>query len=319
MHTFLLPVALFFFLSGPVHAASQYQQELASALESGTRHGGLSVLGAFEDQDTSGVAHLRAQRQKDARLAAHTRGAGPVARALNGQISKEFYQPLTVILDEGELPALQGHVAEVAQKAGVRKPLTALRSNGAINGHAVINPFDKSTYLEIHKGAIDKLTADELEALIAHEFGHLYHAHESKLRSAALLMAVFYAVALVQGGLYCRTLIKAYRELWDKSDSTLPWYKRLFSKKFLPLLSKVLLVLGGLGALAPLAARFYFYLRKRSEYEADLFAAKNKGKEAVISLQKKLGESAHGHSHRSFAYSSHPPAHKRIAYLEREG
>jgi STE24 endopeptidase len=171
------------------------------------------------------------------------------------------------------------------------------------HGNAYFTGFGQAKRIVFFDTLLEKLTPDEIEAVLAHELGHFKHRHVLK---RIVLMA-----ALSLGFLWL------LGQLIDQ-----PWfYAGLGVQKVgsgdtamaLLLFSMVLPVF--LFPLAPLTSA----LSRRHEYEADAYAAKQTAADNLVSALVKLyrdnAATLTPDPLHSMFHDSHPPARLRIAHL----
>jgi len=197
-------------------------------------------------------------------------GGSVIGSFLDQLIRKEFFSAASVIVGDRELPLLQDCIGAAATFSGVKKPLVALVDKKSINAHAVRNPFADKNFLDIHAQAVIDLSDGEFEALLYHEMAHLRYAHEVWLR--AYIGASGLGLSIAAGS--------AMRDVWRRGRVCVAECKGpvritqvVFNKSFMPIAARSALWLAGLGAAGTLCVYSYYFLRRQTEYEADLFAA----------------------------------------------
>ena len=84
-----------------------------------------------------------------------------------------------------------------------RPPVYVLEREDAINAFAA-GWSPESSVVAVTRGALQRLTRDELQGLVAHEFGHI---HQGDLRLNMQLLALVWGLSLVHG--YGHSLIEA--------------------------------------------------------------------------------------------------------------
>ncbi len=77
-------------------------------------------------------------------------------------------------VDEKEFPDLHRNVSELAASAGVPKPRIAISESKEPNAF-VFGRTRKSATLVVHRGLLDSLNKNEINAVLAHEIGHIRH------------------------------------------------------------------------------------------------------------------------------------------------
>ncbi|MDC0422674.1 M48 family metallopeptidase [Methylophilaceae bacterium] len=175
----------------------------------------------------------------------------------------------------------------------------SLRSN---HGNAYFTGFGKSKRIVFFDTLLEKLTPNEIEAVLAHELGHFHHEHVKK--RIALMFLISFA------GLYILGLLK---------ESV--WFYEGLGVNNLNDANAILLFL----LVSPL---FVFFIRpiiayysRKNEFEADAYACKfSKSTDLKQSLIKLYRDNASTLTpdplHSSF-YDSHPPALMRINAIDK--
>lgn len=234
-------------------------------------------------------------------------GGGFVATSLGGKlVSRETSDP--------KLRQLLNIVEEMAVAAAVPVPEVYLLQADAINAFAAGLTADKAA-LGITTGALNTLNRDELQGVIAHEFGHI-HNQDMRLTMilAALVMGFFIIIYM---GL--RILqFSSFRRDERKGDPIV-------------LAALVLLLAGAISWVGGTILRSC--VSRQREYLADasavqftrnpngiLGALRKIQKEADMSMPAQGAGYAHMYfDHRSlwdFLFATHPPLQKRIAAIE---
>ncbi|VVB67070.1 Protease HtpX [Candidatus Norongarragalina meridionalis] len=97
-------------------------------------------------------------------------------------------------LKEGEYPWLQDMVRDLAKKAGIPKPKLYLVMDATPNAFAFgRTPSDSN--IAIHAGLLNVLNKEEVEAVVAHEVGHIKHWDVPIIMVASMVpMLVYYLV-----------------------------------------------------------------------------------------------------------------------------
>jgi STE24 endopeptidase len=168
------------------------------------------------------------------------------------------------------------------------------------HGNAYFTGFGKNKRVVFFDTLLERLNADEIEAVLAHELGHFKHKHVIK-RIAMMFFISFIGLALL-GWLKDQAWFFLGLGVTDMSS-----YMALIL--FL-LVSPVFLFL-----LRPIMANY----SRKNEFEADAYAAKHSSaKHLVAALVKLYRDNASTLTpdplHSAF-YDSHPPASIRIAKL----
>lgn len=128
----------------------------------------------------------------------YSSSGGTVAEALGGK-------KVTVNSSTFQEQKLINIVQEMAIASGQPMPTVYILPAGEINAFAAGLKPEKAA-IAVTQGALDALSRDELQGVIAHEFGHIYNADmKINMRLAAMVMGfmfVFYlGVRLVEGSL----------------------------------------------------------------------------------------------------------------------
>ena len=111
-----------------------------------------------------------------------------------------------LLTDPQDLPErrLLNVVDEMALASGLPRPqVYVLEREDAINAFAA-GWSPESSVVAVTRGALQRLTRDELQGLVAHEFGHI---HQGDLRLNMQLLALVWGLSLVHG--YGHSLIEA--------------------------------------------------------------------------------------------------------------
>jgi len=97
-------------------------------------------------------------------------------------------------LKEGEYPWLQDMLRDLAKKAGIPKPRLYLVMDATPNAFAFgRTPSDSN--IAIHAGLLNVLNKEEVEAVVAHEVGHIKHWDVPIIMVASMVpMLVYYLV-----------------------------------------------------------------------------------------------------------------------------
>ena len=175
-------------------------------------------------------------------------------------------------------------------------------SRRSSHGNAYFTGFGKSKRIVFFDTLINKHSADEIEAVLAHELGHFKLRHVLKLTCFMVLVSVLFFGLL--GALQQSTFVHEGLNLQGFGSSSMLLAAFYFGlPPFLFLFRPV----------------FAAYLRK-NEFEADAYAAQQApAKElikALIKLYKDNSSTLTPDKLYSAFYDSHPPASVRIARLE---
>lgn len=205
------------------------------------------------------------------------------------------FSPLT---DE----SLKIRIEKLLQKCGFKSQGLfvmdgSTRSN---HGNAYFTGFGSSKRVVFFDTLLERLDANEIEAVLAHELGHFKHRHVIK-RIALMFLVSFVGLALL-GWLKQQAWFYTGLGVAEASD-----YMALLL--FL-LVSPIFLFL-----LRPLMASY----SRKNEFEADAYAAKNADAghlvEALVKLYRDNASTLTPDPLHSAFYDSHPPASIRISKL----
>lgn len=198
--------------------------------------------------------------------------------------------------------ALKKRIESLLKKCGFKSQGLFVMDGSARSSHgnAYFTGFGKNKRVVFFDTLLERLNADEIEAVLAHELGHFKHKHVIK-RIAMMFFISFVGLALL-GWLNQQTWF--YTGLGVDTPST---YMALIL--FL-LVSPVFLFV-----LRPMMASY----SRQNEFEADAYAAKHSSaKHLVKALVKLYRDNASTLTpdplHSAF-YDSHPPASIRIEKL----
>jgi STE24 endopeptidase len=173
-------------------------------------------------------------------------------------------------------------------------------SSRSSHGNAYFTGFGASKRVVFFDTLLERLNADEIEAVLAHELGHFKHHHVIK-RIALMFFVSFLGLALL-GWLVGQTWFYTGLGVSQHSD-----YMALIL--FL-LASPVFLFL-----LRPLMASY----SRKNEFEADSYAAKHANAsdliKALVKLYRDNASTLTPDPLHSAFYDSHPPASIRISKL----
>ena len=209
-----------------------------------------------------------------------------------------MFNKFTPLEDE----ALKKRIEALLKKCGFQSQGLFVMDGSARSSHgnAYFTGFGKNKRVVFFDTLLERLNADEIEAVLAHELGHFKHKHVIK-RIAMMFFVSFIGLALL-GWLNQQTWF--YTGLGVDTPST---YMALIL--FL-LVSPVFLFV-----LRPIMASY----SRQNEFEADAYAAKHaSAKHLVKALVKLYRDNASTLTpdplHSAF-YDSHPPASIRIEKL----
>ncbi len=205
------------------------------------------------------------------------------------------FSPLT---DE----SLKIRIEKLLQKCGFKSQGLFVMdgSTRSSHGNAYFTGFGSSKRVVFFDTLLERLDANEIEAVLAHELGHFKHRHVIK-RIALMFLVSFVGLALL-GWLKQQAWFYTGLGVTEASD-----YMALLL--FL-LVSPIFLFL-----LRPLMASY----SRKNEFEADEYAAKNADAghlvEALVKLYRDNASTLTPDPLHSAFYDSHPPASIRISKL----
>lgn len=177
-------------------------------------------------------------------------------------------------------------------------------SKRSSHGNAYFTGFGSAKRIVFFDTLIEKLTADEIEAVLAHELGHFHYRHIAKRMVVTFLLSL--GVLALLGWLVEQSWF--YTSLGVAPSLTASNHALALILFFLvlPVFSFFLTPLGNI-------------LSRKHEFQADAFAAKQASAPKLISALVKLYQDNAAtltpdplYSH---FYASHPPASQRIARL----
>lgn len=216
-------------------------------------------------------------------------------------------------------------VEEMAIASGMPVPQVYVLNEPGINAFAA-GWKTTNAVIGVTQGALERLTRDELQGVIAHEFSHIFNGD---MRLNIRLIAVLYGILMI--GQFGRMMLRSMRYMGrsrGRSDG------------------RVVLALFGIGAgmmLVGYTGTFFggwikSLVSRQREYLADASAVQfTRNTEGIANALKKIGGSVHGsglqaasmdeYSHGYFAkgdssafslfsFATHPPLQKRIRRIE---
>jgi STE24 endopeptidase len=173
-------------------------------------------------------------------------------------------------------------------------------STRSSHGNAYFTGFGASKRVVFFDTLLERLNADEIEAVLAHELGHFKHHHVIK-RIALVFLMSFVGLALL-GWLI--------NQAWFYSGLGVAEASNYMALILFLLVSPVFLFL-----VRPLMASY----SRKNEFEADSYAAKNANAkhlvEALVKLYRDNASTLTPDPLHSAFYDSHPPASIRISKL----
>jgi STE24 endopeptidase len=174
-------------------------------------------------------------------------------------------------------------------------------SRRSSHGNAYFTGFGAAKRVVFFDTLLDRLDADEIEAVLAHELGHFKHKHVIK-RIALMFVVSFFGLALL-GWLV--------NQPWFYADLGVANPSNYMALLLFILVSPVFTFL-----FRPLLAGY----SRKNEFEADEYAATHSNAkhlvEALVKLYRDNASTLTPDPLHSAFYDSHPPASIRIAKLE---
>ena len=174
-------------------------------------------------------------------------------------------------------------------------------SRRSSHGNAYFTGFGAAKRVVFFDTLLDRLDADEIEAVLAHELGHFKHKHVIK-RIALMFIVSFLGLALL-GWLV--------NQSWFYSSLGVDNASNYMALLLFILVSPVFTFL-----LRPLLASY----SRKNEFEADAYAAQHSDSkyliEALVKLYRDNASTLTPDPLHSAFYDSHPPASIRIAKLQ---
>ena len=216
-------------------------------------------------------------------------------------------------------------VEEMAIASGTPVPQVYILNEQGINAFAA-GWKTTNVVIGITQGALERLTRDELQGVIAHEFSHIFNGD---MRLNIRLIAVLHGILMI--GMLGRMILRSLRYVRTSRNSKGSG-------------QAVLLIVGIGGALAIVGYTGTFFgnwikslISKQREYLADASAVQfTRSNEGIANALKKIGGAIPGsallvasvdeYSHAYFAkgdtglnflsFSTHPPLKKRILRIQ---
>lgn len=209
-----------------------------------------------------------------------------------------FFNKFTPLKDE----SLKLRIEALLTKCGFKSQGLFVMDGSARSSHgnAYFTGFGTSKRVVFFDTLLERLNADEIEAVLAHELGHFKHHHVIK-RIALMFFVSFVGLALL-GWLM--------NQAWFYSGLGVEQMSNYMALLLFLLVSPVFLFL-----LRPLMASY----SRKNEFEADDYAAKHADAkylvEALVKLYRDNASTLTPDPLHSAFYDSHPPASIRISKL----
>lgn len=209
-----------------------------------------------------------------------------------------FFNKFSPLADE----TLKQRIEALLTKCGFKSQGLFVMDGSARSSHgnAYFTGFGASKRVVFFDTLLERLNADEIEAVLAHELGHFRHHHVIK-RIALMFFVSFIGLALL-GWLM--------NQDWFYSGLGIEQASNYMALLLFLLVSPVFLFL-----LRPLMASY----SRKNEFEADDYAAKHANAtclvEALVKLYRDNASTLTPDPLHSAFYDSHPPASIRISKL----
>ncbi len=209
-----------------------------------------------------------------------------------------LFNKFTPLKDE----ALKARIEALLAKCGFKSQGLFVMDGSARSSHgnAYFTGFGKSKRVVFFDTLLERLNADEIEAVLAHELGHFKHKHVIK-RIAMMFFVSFVGLALLG---------------WLKDQN---WFFLGLGvndmSSYMALILFLLVSPVFLFVLRPIMANY----SRKNEFEADAYAAEHSNSkhlvEALVKLYRDNASTLTPDPLHSAFYDSHPPASIRIAKL----
>ncbi len=213
-----------------------------------------------------------------------------------------LFNTFTPLADE----ALKQRVEALLQRCGfqARGLFVMDGSRRSAHGNAYFTGFGASRRIVFFDTLLERLNADEIEAVLAHELGHFHHRHILK-RLSLLAPASFGLLALLG---------------WLAAQ---PWFFAGLGLQAQDTASALALFVLALPAFAFFIGPLFSHWSRRHEFEADAYAARQARADdlvaALVKLYRDNASTLTPDPLYSRFYDSHPPAAVRVARLQSLG
>ena len=175
----------------------------------------------------------------------------------------------------------------------------SLRSN---HGNAYFTGFGKSKRIVFFDTLLEKLTPNEIEAVLAHELGHFHHEHVKK--RIGLMFFISFIGLYILGGLKESAWFYEGLGVYNLNDANAILLFLLVSPLFLFFIRPIIA-----------------YYSRKNEFEADEYACKFSKpadlKQSLIKLYRDNASTLTPDPLHSSFYDSHPPALMRINAIDK--
>ncbi len=192
----------------------------------------------------------------------------------------------TVVVTPATMPKLHGYVDSICKKQGIKTPVMFITKDKWCFSAMAAKLFASSGGILIGQDLLNEVVDDELEAVIAHEVGHIVHNHINK--SLATNLGVTAASSMACGAFLYNYYQKILRET-EEHVGSLPGIESMSSediqKKTIEYVQprmnfffKALVPTSVIGALVAAGVISSLIIGKRHERQADRFAYESTGK-----------------------------------------
>jgi len=214
-----------------------------------------------------------------------------------------FIAPLFNKFNPLEDSSLRARIEELLQRCGFQSQgvFVVDGSRRSSHGNAYFTGFGKNKRIVFYDTLLESLSADEVEAVLAHELGHFKRNHikKSLLLSSAISFLGFALLAWLM-----------------RSD----WFYSSLGVEVASTHAALLLFMMIMPVFTYFVSPLFSALSRKHEFEADEFAHSNSDYKALISalvsLYRDNASTLTPDPVHSMFYDSHPPATIRINHLE---
>jgi len=214
-----------------------------------------------------------------------------------------FIAPLFNKFNQLEDSSLQARIEALLKRCGFQSQgvFVVDGSRRSSHGNAYFTGFGKNKRIVFYDTLLESLSADEVEAVLAHELGHFKRNHikKSLLLSSAISFLGFALLAWLM-----------------RSD----WFYNSLGVEVVSTHTALLLFMMIMPVFTYFVSPLFSALSRKHEFEADEFAHSNSDYKALISalvsLYRDNASTLTPDPVHSMFYDSHPPATIRINHLE---
>lgn len=203
-------------------------------------------------------------------------------------------------LEEGSLRTkIEDFAHSVGYEVGRISVIDASKRSSKLN--AYFSGFGKTKRIVLYDTLIEKMTEDEIVAVLAHEIGHNKHKHTIyNLVQSAIIFSVYIVLLMVM------LEEEIFSSAFGFEEINLGFNLILYTV----ILSPILIILSGIGS----------YISRKFEFQADYFVKENGKAEDLISALKVLTKENYSNltPHPLYVklFYSHPPVADRINALK---